>query len=320
MGRSHCQNGSVRRGLFLFDMVSLLEVEMKQVTGILLLCLTTIASMAMATVIRVPSEYPTVQSGIDAAVDGDTVRVADGVYTGDGNRDIDLEGKAILVTSENGPKVTIIDCEGSESDQHRGFYFHSDEDTNSVVQGFTIVNGYVIGEGGGIYCTWNCTPKIVGNIITRNTAYYEGGGVCCGGYPAMIRMNTINGNMASWGGGINCWDTWPAMEDYSITGDSADYGTLSSSNNVFGIIIEKNIIAENTADVGGGIQFMGFMVSYPIIVENIIPELFTRFRFWRMLSVGFFVLRSRNPQRTIQVRLRLLPCAASNPTEIISPN
>ena len=56
-------------------------------------------------------DYITIQEGIDAAVGGDEVVVADGTYTGDGNRDIDFMGKAITVKSENGAEDCIIDCE-----------------------------------------------------------------------------------------------------------------------------------------------------------------------------------------------------------------
>ena len=65
--------------------------------------------------LEVPSEdYPTIQSAINAASNGDTVLVHTGTYTGIGNRDLDFHGKAITVRSENPDDpgklaLTIID-------------------------------------------------------------------------------------------------------------------------------------------------------------------------------------------------------------------
>jgi hypothetical protein len=100
-------------------------------------------STSPAATIRVPADQPTIQAGIDAAAEGDTVLVADGTYTGDGNRDIDFTGKAIVVKSENGPENCVIDCQGSVDDPHRGFIFQNGEVHTSILQGFTITNGHV---------------------------------------------------------------------------------------------------------------------------------------------------------------------------------
>ena len=58
-----------------------------------------------ADTINIPADYPTIQEGIDAAVNGDTVLVAPGTYV----ENIDFIGKAITVTSKHGASVTTID-------------------------------------------------------------------------------------------------------------------------------------------------------------------------------------------------------------------
>ena len=117
--------------------------------------------------------YDAIQETINAAWHGDTIIVRDGTYTGDGNRDIDFGGKAITVRSENGPENCVIDCQGTESEPHRGFYVHSGEGGNSVIDGFTIENAYADGGkwqercGGGIYC-YESSPTITNNTITAS--------------------------------------------------------------------------------------------------------------------------------------------------------
>ncbi len=128
----------------------------------------TLISSACAVTIYIPSQYSTIQAGIDASVNGDTVLVADGTYTGTGNRNLDFGGRAIVLRSESGPETCIIDCDSLD----RGFYFHSGEDRNSIVSGFTIKNGYSI-DGGGIYCS-NSSPVIEFCILTMNVAILGG--------------------------------------------------------------------------------------------------------------------------------------------------
>jgi len=83
-----------------------------------------------------PYEYGTIQDAIDAAIEGDTVLVANGTYTGEGNTDLDFLGKGITVRSENSPVFTTVDCGGSG----RAFFFRRAETLRSIVQGFTFKN------------------------------------------------------------------------------------------------------------------------------------------------------------------------------------
>jgi len=125
----------------------------------LILCSTT----AFGATIHVPSDHPTIQTAIDAAADGDTVLVADGTYKGKDNKNLDFNGKELTLQSENGPLKTIIDCENDG----RGFYFHNGELEDALVSGFTITNGRVEDQGGGIYVI-NSAPTITNCIIVNN--------------------------------------------------------------------------------------------------------------------------------------------------------
>ncbi|GEM_PF-1446776 len=82
---------------------------------------------------RVPSQYPTIQAGIDAANDHDTVLVADGDYLGPGNNDFTFRGKSITVQSETG-HVQIDEYISSPG----GVRFDSGESAEAVLDGFSI--------------------------------------------------------------------------------------------------------------------------------------------------------------------------------------
>ena len=95
------------------------------------------AARATAATLRVPSQHATIAAALAAAHNGDRIIVADGVYSGAGNRDLDFVGKHVRLESANGPASCIIDCQA----QGRAFYFHSGETPGVALEGFTIQNG-----------------------------------------------------------------------------------------------------------------------------------------------------------------------------------
>jgi len=216
-------------------------------------------------------DYLTIQEGIDAAVDGDEVVVCDGTYTGDGNRDLDFHGKAITVRSENGPDNCIIDCQGSEVDPHRGFYFHSGETPAAMVQGLTIRNGYVHQEtpgryGGGVYCS-SASPTINNCTITGNTGEWYGGGIYCwGSGNPTITDCTITNNTAQDGSGVCCRDSDATITNCTI---QENFGAYSWAIYLSGgsPLVSNCTIQENAA---GGIDLndVSAVVTNCTIIRN----------------------------------------------------
>jgi len=225
----------------------------------------------------VPEEQVTIQAGIDAASEGDTVLVSDGTFTGTGNRDIDFGGKGLLLQSEYGSDYVTIDAEGVA----RCFYFHSDETGASIVEGFTITNGYSGNSGGGIFCyraspvirdcvitgnlTENCgggiylsnsTPSISRCLIEDNDASLNGGGIYFSdGSPALVSDSEITGNAAWAGGGITCNYTSPTLVNCIVAMNLGTYvagGVQCHESNA--ILNHCTIYSNDASTEGGGLR------------------------------------------------------------------
>jgi len=224
----------------------------------------TIVRITLPYILYVPTNYATIQEAINAAEDSDMVIVADGIYTGPGNRDIDFKGKAIIVRSESGPENCIIDCNGTEDDRHRGFYFHTDERASSIVKGFTITNGYG-GTGGAIFCK-RSSPMIANCIIADNGAKRYGGGIACR-YRCWPTISdcTISDNSAEEGGGLMGCEG--SISNCTITGNSARLwgGGLSSC---FGSISNCTITGNSARLWGGGLSDCFASISNCTITGN----------------------------------------------------
>lgn len=204
-----------------------------------------LATGAQAAYINVPADQPTIQAGIDAAVDGDTVLVSMGTYSGPGNRDIDFKGKKIYVDGFSGPENTIIDCGGTPTEHHGGFIFRSTEDSNSVLNGFTIQNAwYPLNDSGAITCRGG-SPVIANCVIRNNLAH--GISISSSSAPDMIKLQ-ISSN--------DGWGIW--MPGYPYASRGVQIRQCQIDHNALGGVIvtrvaESTIVTSNTIVENGGI-------------------------------------------------------------------
>ena len=116
--------------------------------------------------------FDTIQQAINAAIDFDIIRLADGTYVGPENKNLNFRGKPIMLRSKHGPETCLIDCEGNG----RGVLFEQKESGFSVLWGISFLNGDVFQEDGGAIHTRSTSPTIQ-NCLFLNNAASRGGAI-----------------------------------------------------------------------------------------------------------------------------------------------
>ena len=176
--------------------------------------------------------------------------VLDGTYTGIGNYDIDPNGLAMKIKSQNGPKSCIIDCQG----QARAFIFQSGENNNTVVSGLKITHGNSTEHAGAIYCQ-NSSPTIEDCIITRNYAAWSGGAILLDDSNAVISQCRITYNKCEASGAAICSITGsPTVINSLIAYNDGYFSGAASSVYGSNITFINCTIADNSAahEIGTG--------------------------------------------------------------------
>jgi len=213
----------------------------------------------------VPDDFNGIQAAINSSsvLNGDTVIVRAGTYY----ENINYFGKMIKLRSESGPEITIIDgCS-----LFNVVTFENSEGKGAVLDGFTITNG-MAADGAGVFCGQGCRPIIINNIIEKNNAINNCGGLMISFGSPTVENNIIRDNEAygDYGGGVYCAGGVSKISYNTISNNKCGHeggGVFVGGGSK--AVIENNIIEENSAFMGGGIFICS---SSPIICGNVIKK------------------------------------------------
>jgi len=229
----------------------------------------------------VPSQYPTIQAAVNAASYNDTVIIAPGTYSGDGNTNVYVS-KPITIRSQDGPETCIIECNGSAALYHYGFTLNMGTLAGLTITGGNSLNGGAVicdgssynakitnciltgnisKQGGAIFCR-NSNLEITNCSLTNNscgtlTSTGFGGAVYCQNGSLFIANCTISGNYASNGGGIYCAQQGNVTIKNCVIRDNLTPSTLISYGYGGGIYCTQGSINIIGSEIGQNSSFIG---------------------------------------------------------------
>ncbi len=197
--------------------------------------------------------YPTIQSAISAAVNGQEIVIAPGTY----GEAIDLLGKSITLRGGSGNAAdVIIDASGLSDSVVR---CTSGEGSATVIESVTLTGGAGSAGphgsfcGGGILCV-NSSPTLNDCVFQSNSASFGAGLYCSNSSPGVSRCTFINNTASVDGGGMFCSSASGAVAtNCGFFGNSADEGggvALELGSNA---ALISCLFSGNTADNGAGL-------------------------------------------------------------------
>ncbi|MCF7913396.1 MAG: T9SS type A sorting domain-containing protein, partial [Candidatus Cloacimonetes bacterium] len=220
---------------------------------IILICIfISLTILCFADTINVPEDQSTIQNGINAAVDGDTVLVQPGIYL----ENINFSGKNIRLTSLYSTMQDTSFISGTVIDGYQAgsvVTIISGENSDAVLSGFTITNGNSTTYGAGIYIE-NSAPSLENLIVSNNTSNWGGAGIYCEQSTVTVTDSWIIGNVTdSNGGGIKVWNSTLYLDNSLLTDNQANgYGGGAIHVGQSDVTVNNSIFRDNLANGSGG--------------------------------------------------------------------
>ncbi len=200
----------------------------------------------------------TIQGGITAASDGDTVLVAEGTYSE--NVTFPTDTKGVTVKAMGSMDATLIN--GTASDKPVVKFTNTNPGITAVLDGFTLTNQYTGGwSSRGIEIGSSSTPTIQNCNITENyPAALLGSGIYISGASAgAIVNNTSISNNTTGKGTVYCTLGTLTMTDCHIDNNTAtqeNAGLYLKGSDTTSATITGGSIDGNVATIGPGIYII----------------------------------------------------------------
>jgi hypothetical protein len=207
--------------------------------------------------------YPTIQEAVDAASDDDSVILTDGTFAGDGNRDIEVPARHIVISSQSNDFMACqIDCGGSAREPHRGFHFNSTAGRlGAELHGIGIINGYMTDGGGGIWVEGQnlAMSDCAVAFCTVDNPSGKGGGLLATDGADLYALRCLFAlNSAGYGGGVAFDQAYGELYLCELSDNTAtDVGGGLYVNTDDPFQANSCDIVSNEAPVGGGVWLSG---------------------------------------------------------------
>jgi predicted outer membrane repeat protein len=214
-------------------------------------------------VLLVPEEYATIQSAVDAAVDGDTILVAPGTY----RESILWTGKAIALLGA-GPGVTIVDP--SSPGPGGRCLTMTDVPAGGKVAGFTCQNATAADldspSGGGALIQGG-SPALERMAFVDDEATFGGGGTWIdGSHVTLTEVSFVDDGVDLGEGGIGSGlgithGSWVEVVRATFSGNFAEEGGGIWIDTGSTLTMEGSLFQNDGAKCGGGIRSSDSTVS-----------------------------------------------------------